>query len=147
MSKIKFLKISSVQADDVNDLFEAICKDIIHITPTRAKRNILGMTGKDSNIEKYKCTLSQLMAVIQKYDIPVDIKVSYADLLDTTDQVLKPKEDNHGLEKDVLVTAMTKQEKEITNPELRDVAIVAEKKNEATAAVDPGKIQDIPDFI
>lgn len=144
----KYIKIDTISIDDTNALFEEICKNIIQTKPLKAKRDILGMTGKDRHLEEHKVTINQLMAVISRYQISCEIKISYPDKSVTEDSRWIPSKDNDdGLKKDVVVSDMVKQIDDITNPELKDLnaANVVEKKNESIKS-DLPKIPDFLDF-
>lgn len=146
---MKFIKINSLE--DSNDMFEAICQDILLAKPVDVKRNALGMTGKDSVLQAHKVTVTQLMALVARYDLMVEVKVSYDEqpVFEEKGDVLKPKDDHEGLHKDVVQAQMKKQEKEIVNPELTDIAsaAVGQKKNEEVSkSVDSDKLPDPPDF-
>lgn len=144
----KYIKIDTIGTDDTNALFEAICENIIKTKPTKAKRDILGMTGKDKHLEEHKVTINQLMAVINRYEIACEIKISYQDKSEEKEPILVSdliKKAEDGLKKDVIATDMVKQNTEITNPELKDLttANVVEKKNE----VKGGDLPPIPSFL
>jgi hypothetical protein len=143
----KYIKIDTIGTDDTNALFEEICKNIIQAKPLKAKRDVLGMTGKDKHLEEHKVTINQLMAVISRYEIACEIKISYPDKSDAKEDILVPKYDKDGLKKDVIINDMSRQVDEITNPELKDLttANVVEKKNESVAS-DLPKIPDFLDF-
>lgn len=142
----KYIKIDTIGTDDTNALFEEICKNIIQTKSLKAKRDVLGMTGKDRHLEEHKVTINQLMSVIVRYQITCEIKISYEDKSAFSEPpVYVPEDDKHGLKTDIVTVDMGKQESEITNPELKDLttANVVEKKNEETK----GELPRIPDFL
>lgn len=144
----KYIKIDTISIDDTNALFEEICKNIIQTKPLKAKRDVLGMTGKDKHLEEYKVTINQLMAVINRYEIACEVKISYEDKSEVKEGMSVPKHDGHGLSKNIVATYMMKQVDEITNPELKDLttANVVEKKNGEIKGNDLPKIPDFLDF-
>lgn len=141
----KYIKIDTIGTDDTNALFEEICKNIIKTKPLKAKRDVLGMTGKDKHLEEHKVTINQLISVISRYGISCEIKISYEDKSEVKDVVSVPITDNDGLKKDVITRDMVKQAHDITNPELKDLttANVVEKKNESITV----DLPKIPDFL
>ena len=116
MSNIKNLVIDSLNPLDVNDMFEAICMDILHITPAQGKRTILKLTGTDAVIAKYKAKITDLVNVISLYDIPLELKLSYATAkkYEKTGKMVF----DEGFVKDDIITQLDKQEAEIKNKAL-----------------------------
>jgi len=118
--KSKFIKITSIE--DANDMFEAICSDILKKDATEAKKQLLGMNAKDSQIEKHKVTINQLLAVISRLDMPFELKVNYAEVKTEKEVVVEPGGDTGGLKQDHVLKSMEKQKIEITNPDLKFVS-------------------------
>lgn len=136
--KTKFIKITAIE--DANDMFEAICSDILKKDATEAKKQLLGMNGKDSQIEKHKVTINQLIAVISRLGMSFELKVNYVEVDVKKDVVTEPKEDEGGLKVDHVVKSMEEQKAAITNPDLKDMAAGTPKDK-----VDGVKANDIPD--
>lgn len=72
MSK-KFLKISSASNEDGNDLFIAICKDVLGEPHIKVKAD-LGLPVAQ------KVTTKDLITLLQEKNIPCEIKVLYDEL-------------------------------------------------------------------
>lgn len=79
MSGIKNLTITTLSAEDTNDMFEAICKKITGETSLNTKKQVLGLEGDNKALEAHKVTLNELLVVIAFYDIETHLKVLYVE--------------------------------------------------------------------
>ena len=138
MKQTKFVKIDSFAQDDINGMFNFICETLLKISTLKGKRNILGLSGKDSQLEKHNVTIGQLLEVIKRYELAVELKISYMEEIDVENEVSIPKDDK--LPVDATQYNMEKQRQAITNPELIEPTVSEIK-------IDNKDIPPIPDFL
>lgn len=144
MARIKYAEIEDLfDKNEINDLFNFICKNIIFSDPIEVKRNVLSLNGNDKQIANYKVKLIELIQVINKYDIKASLKVTYlANEKDPEPRILKHPV---GPESNVNIN-MRSQDKQISNPDLSDLvgkAGVVKVEEPEEKKINP---EDIPDF-
>jgi hypothetical protein len=135
----KYITIDSFHADDLKDLFNAICTQVLMRNPLQIKREVLKVKGTDRDLENYKPTLPSLLTLIATYDLKFDFTVKYVEMVnaDTEEPPREPVADT--------VKELEKQRKEILDPELQVKAprVDVEKLVEE---VKPVKEEDLPSF-
>ena len=117
-------------------MFNALCEKALHISPRKAKKEVLKLSGSAMELDAYMPTLMNLELLISQFDIKSELKVFY--VADDA-QKIEVEPDKPEAVKGV----MAKQEKEITNPEL------VEEKTKKIEVVEPPETQtsgDPPDF-
>lgn len=80
MSKtLKYFKIKSFSKEELKDLFDAICTNIIKSTPTKVKQDVLKLTGTKKELEAFNPTITSLLTLITTYDIKFEFMVKYVE--------------------------------------------------------------------
>lgn len=145
MQKIpKFLSIDSFSPEDINDLFNAICMEVLNSTPANIKQKALKLNGSKKELDAYKPSLAGLMTLITTYDIKFDFKITY----------LKTDMDAPDLkEEEVFVDPLKKEIDEqskviVKDPEPEKTEFGGKKVEvvEVDNSGKPIKEADIPDF-
>lgn len=146
-TEVSYLEIDSLGEDDVNDLFNAICTDIINLPIAKVKREVFNLNGKDKALLTHKATINELLSLISLYDIKVNIKLTFlskkfdnaADDIKHVEEPFKESDVERNLKNQV---------KDINNPDLKDIKnedfLVKDHKKTEPIPIDPNSI---PDFI
>jgi hypothetical protein len=147
MAEIKYIKINS--ADDANDLFNEMCKEILNMTPDQAKKELLKMEGSKKEISNYKATMFDVLNIIVAYDIPFELKVNYLENSERKTETTPTKMHQNA---DATQKVLSDQKNEITNPELKESAISGMESKAALGENNPpghhiGKFPGAPDFL
>jgi hypothetical protein len=143
ISKPKYASIETFDKQDLRELFDFVCDNIIHSTPLKVKRDILKLKGSDTELQEYNPTVQSILTLIATYDLKFEFMIKYV-------ESVKP--DFSLLERDetTIQKEMSAQKKDIA-PEVKKserivekkvLPPVAEEKIERKAVVD----DDLPEF-
>lgn len=144
---VKFLKIDTFNADDTDALFVALCEKACDLHPNEAKITLSAEKLDKNSVLAYKASLSDLLALIQMYDIPFEFKVSFLDRGKVEGKGSSAEKKNMPVNESMVCDTykqMEKQRQQITNPDLVEEINAPHfqefKSDEAT--ISPGSIPD-----
>ena len=142
----KFLKVSSVSRQDMEDLFNAICDRVVNMTPTEIKRKILQLEGTKKDLEDFEPTILSILTIVAAFGIKMEFTIFY------TDDDGKKREIPIAEKIDVIKKEMAEQEK-IVAPEILEIqaGFSGGKKIEIVEVIHGNVIpkrneDDMPDF-
>jgi len=155
--KNSILSIDSVGVDDVSDLFDAMCKDILHKMPNEVKRKYLFEDNvSDVYIRKYVPTLNDVANIIKLFDIKCEIKLFYVEATVTEEftsnqfHLDKNIDTSFGQPKEYTEKVLEKQERLIEDDELKALAekkkIIVDVPEIEERTIDPNDIPE-PTFL
>lgn len=101
-----YLEINEFSQSEITEMFNAICKEIGHITPSDAKKNILGMKGAK---EDTSVALTHLMTLIAHFKVEFSFKVTYLKHESVSTKKEHVDLPLDGVENDVVFDAMNEQ--------------------------------------
>jgi hypothetical protein len=118
MSK-HWLEINDFSDKEINEMFNAICIDVIGKSPAEVKKEYLGVktTKKDAKVE-----LSHLLEIIEANDLEISFKVTYLKLDEEVEIPAAPKLDV-GLKIDPIQEAMKEQNVIVANRNFQEVGV------------------------
>jgi hypothetical protein len=120
MPKPITVSIDTLSHEDVADLLQDLCENLLGLTMTDAKRKHLGFFGKDSVVDTRKITVDDVLKIALKAGATINVSVTYESSIITKEELEDMEEEvapdpYSTMQRTNTDIAMEEQKRDITN--------------------------------